>query len=320
MSSYANVQLFARGRNPEEIRAAALASLRASLGGSWIEVPPGEPCERVVLIGPAEEWIAVYDDDAPDPRPLAAMLSAATRAPAVSITVLDGDLLQLTIFRDGAPAADATNWPGYFRGAAPPARVQGDPAAWSDFIVPAGDDALLDAWQRGTEPEPATAVVQRMSALTRWSPQLATSGARTLTTRAGFTQLCLRRITTPAPSGAPHLDLLGGSPGVTVRTGDTVNVVVIARGSGSAPSMNVTFSGPAADFIQPRSITLTAGGHAAELTLDATGTAVVPFGPAPRVELIAAFTAVASGSGLLRIALQPVGGEEAVREIAIRID
>src|SRR5258708_18444590 len=104
-SSYTNVQVSTRSRAPDDVRRAVLRAIGTMAGQTYVEARSDEQSDRTVLVGPAEPWIAVFDEvtesqDEGVLEQLAIALTSATKTPAVTVLVHDGDLLRLALVRD----------------------------------------------------------------------------------------------------------------------------------------------------------------------------------------------------------------------------
>jgi hypothetical protein len=126
---------------------ALVAALRADAGARGMDelAPDAASVDRhVVVLPPLNGWITIYDEatESQDTDALDALARLATKATsALGFTALvhDSDVLDLRLYRDGAPVDHKNTDPGYFERVSKKkaAALAGHPDAWADLADPA---------------------------------------------------------------------------------------------------------------------------------------------------------------------------------------
>ncbi|MCG8416416.1 MAG: hypothetical protein MJE77_00570, partial [Proteobacteria bacterium] len=109
-SFFTNVQVRVDAREPEQSRRRIVAALRQWMTASgYIEVRDEDNHERTFLVGPVTKhpWITIYDSATEGQSDsvlseLTTVLSAAMRGVAIAVLMHDSDVLELTLFEQGA--------------------------------------------------------------------------------------------------------------------------------------------------------------------------------------------------------------------------
>ena len=198
-SFFTNVQVRVDAREPEQSRRRIVAALRQWMTASgYIEVHDEDNRERTFLVGPVTKhpWITIYDSATEGQSDsvlseLTTVLSAAMRGVAIAVLMHDSDVLELTLFEQGARQDEYRLELG---------AIQNAPVSltrWARLLVPGVTDMDLRAmW--ATQVTFAEEWVQQLAVLVDWSQDHVLSGHNSVTLLYPFVLGCFRRRFAPA--------------------------------------------------------------------------------------------------------------------------
>lgn len=239
-----NIQIYAGDESGLEVCSRLVELIREQLSADYVEVDPSrEEVDRLIHVGCVENcrWITLYDDGQ-DTLRAAQQLSGVLDKAAVSVVLVDSDVLLLNLYEDGEELDAYNSDPDYAaeEPITPKMRKEmlGHPERWRAFLT---GDATLEQLRQAWDSQSifADSILHATAGLFGMHLDHVIELIKSMPDEKGeFTRLAFRYKHTPAyrvpAEGPPRFEIASYSPEPVLTQGDIFDIHLSAYNRGAS--------------------------------------------------------------------------------------